>query len=255
MEILQSKNPKVRMAMLGAFLLLPFLAFAVWHWASRQSGTGDELTRIVEEYGYSAVTPPSRLFGPGTITMVERRSDGTLKLHTACNIDGDTLAAMWSKSPTINRSLVSAVKQTFESSASTLDLAESDTTGKRVKGTDVALRNINIVTISYEDLSRLRSEYVKGGCEQNVLHNLRAGAAVCQPEEVLEADVVYKQNVQDGLGGGGKIKVTGAGTGSINVDQQTSETSEMQGNDLFLGARLSEGYCFRLDGQGLAGNF
>src|SRR5258705_9461301 len=76
MEIFQTLNPKARMAMLGAFLMLPFLGLGIWYWATRTSDTDDRLRRIVEKYGYSAVTPPSRLFGPGTFATVEKLSNG-----------------------------------------------------------------------------------------------------------------------------------------------------------------------------------
>jgi hypothetical protein len=189
MEILQTQNPKVRAAVLGAILLLPILGLAVWYWMVTRSDA-DQLTRIVGEYGYSAVTPPSRLFGPGTITTVETLPDGTLQLHLACKMDDIALAAMWQKSPTINRSLVSAIKQTFESSAKALEILSSGATGKRIKGVDVSLRDINILTMPYQDLVEVRDQYLKGACEEVVIGNLRAGAEVCQPEEVLEADLV-----------------------------------------------------------------
>lgn len=113
MNILQSQNPKVRIAMFGAALLLPVTLLAGWYWMVTRSHA-DQLTRIVGEYGYTAVTPPSRLFGPGTITTVEKLPDGTLQLHLACKMDDNALAAMWQKSPTVDRSLVTAIKQTFE---------------------------------------------------------------------------------------------------------------------------------------------
>jgi hypothetical protein len=58
------------------------------------------------------------------------------------------------------------------------------------------------------------------------------------------------------LSGKGKVEATEAGV-SLNVDQDTSETDEVQGEDLFLGAKVSRGYCFRLakNGQDLAGSF
>jgi Dimerisation domain len=115
----------------------------------------------------------------------------------------------------------------------------SRTTGKRVKDVDVSLRNINIVTMSYQDLIDVRSRYLKGACEDAVIWNLRAGASVCQPEEVLEADLVYKQDGQNGLGGNGKAEAT-AISGSVNVDQQTSEADEEQGDDLFLSPRSAK---------------
>jgi hypothetical protein len=248
MEILQ--NPKARMAMLGAFLMLPFVGLGLWYWATRSSDTDDQLTRIVEKYGYSAVTPPSRLFGPGTFTTVEKLSNGTLQLRPTCIMDDGILAEKWSKSPTVDESLVSAIEQTFASSAKAFDSIESNTTGKRVKGFDFALRNIYVVTLSDEGLRGVRRQYLKDACEEVVVGNLRAGAAVCQSEEVLEADLVYKTNVEDELEAGVKGGIAGRATGSIASDQRAKNHFETRGDDLFLGARVGQRHCFRLTDNG-----
>lgn len=91
MKILQTQNSKARMAMLGAFLLLPFLGLGIWYWATGTSDTDDQLRRIVEKYGYRAVTPPSRLYGPGIFTTVETLPNGTIRLHPTCIMDDSTL--------------------------------------------------------------------------------------------------------------------------------------------------------------------
>ena len=252
MEILQTQNPKARMAMLGAFLLLPFLGLGIWYWATRTSDTDDQLRRIVEKYGYRAVTPPSRLYGPGIFTTVETLPNGTIKLHPTCTMDDDKLAALWSKSPTVDESLFSAIEQTFASSAKALDSIESNATGKRVKGFDFALRTIYVVTLSDEGLSGVRSKYLKDACEENVIWNLRAGARVCQSEEVLEADLVDKTNVQDELGAGAKVGIAGRATGSVASDQQAKNHFETRGDDLFLGARVGDRHCFQLDNGRIA---
>lgn len=216
------------------------------------SDANDRLTRVVEDYGYSAVTPPSRLYGPGTIMTVETLPDGTLRLHPACKMNDGILAAMWSTSPTINRSLISAIKQTFESSAKALSVVQSAATGNRINDVDISLRNLNIVTISYEDLHDVRNQYLKGACETVVIGNLRAGAEVCQPEEVLEADLIYKR--KGGLGGKGKIEVVGQAAGSVDFDGDQWEGDEFEGDDLFLGVKVRLKNCFKLakNGRGLA---
>ena len=38
MDKLQRQNPKARMAMLGAFLMLPFVGLGIWYW-------GDQIIR------------------------------------------------------------------------------------------------------------------------------------------------------------------------------------------------------------------
>jgi hypothetical protein len=266
MDSLQTLSPKVRIAVLGGFLLLPFLGLAIWHWTSKTSGTepldsDDQLTRAVEKYRFSAVSPPSRLFGPGTFTTVERLSNGTLALRPACIMDPGDLAAMWSKSPTIDESLFSAVKQTFVSSAKALGFIESNVTGKRINGFDFSLQNISVVALSDEGLKIVSRKYLKGDCESVILDNLRAGAQVCQSEEVLEADVAYKTNVQDGFGGGGKIGIPGQASGSGDADRQAGERYQVRGDALFLGAKVGPHHCLTLNngritqnGQTLAGS-
>jgi hypothetical protein len=165
-------------------------------------------------------------------------------------MDDGTLAATWSKSRTVDESLFSAVEQTFAASAKALDVIESNTTGKRVKGFDFALRDIYIVTLSDEGLRGVRRQYLKDACEEVVIGNLRAGAAVCQSEEVLEADLVYKTNDEDGLGGSVKGGIAGRATGSIGSDQQAKKRYEVRGDDLFLGARVGQRHCFRLTENG-----
>ena len=116
------------------------------------------------------MTPPSRLFGPGT-------GGGTVQLDVVVAsyiMDQDALAAMWHKSPTINRSLVSALNQTFVSSANALAIATFGATG-RVEGVDVSQRNINIVTMPYEALIDVLNQYLKGACENVVIGNQGRG--------------------------------------------------------------------------------
>ena len=43
MDKLQMQNPMARVAMLGAFLLLPFVGLGIWYWAIGTSDTDDQL--------------------------------------------------------------------------------------------------------------------------------------------------------------------------------------------------------------------
>lgn len=69
-------------------------------------------------------------------------------------------------------------------------------------------------------------------------------------EEVLEADLVYKTNVEDEIGAGAKVGIAGRATGSIASDQQAQKRYEVRGDDLFLGARVGQRHCFRLTENG-----
>jgi hypothetical protein len=245
----RTKKPRARIFALAAILLLPPLGMATWYGMSRTSDKDDQITRILIDYGYVAVTPPSRLFGPGTITTVETLPNGTLQLHLACRMNDDALAAMWQKSTTLNRRLVTDVKQTFDSSANALEVT-SRTTGERIKDTDFSLQDISIVTMSDDNLIDVRSQYLKGNCEEAVIWNLRTGASVCQPEEVLEADIVYRKEFEDALGGAGTLDLAKQAAGSANITQHVSEANEVQGDHLFLGVKVRLTHCFRLAENG-----
>jgi hypothetical protein len=253
MKRVQAQNSKTRIAVIAAFLLLPFLSLSIWHWATATPDTEDKLQRIVEKYGYSAVAPPSRLFGPGTFTTVEKLSNGNLKLHPTCIMDDDILAAKWRKSRTVQESLFSAIEQTFASSAKALAVSDTNAAGRRVKGFDFSLREIYVVTMSDEGLRSLRNQYLKGSCEEVVIGNLRNGAEVCQSQEVLEADLSYKAHDEDELQGSVNVGFTGRATGSTGGDRRAKERHELRGKALFLGARI--GNCFRLfDNDQIADN-
>ena len=247
---MQATTPRARFLVLGATLLLPLFGLAIWYWISKPP-ENSPLTRVLRDYGYVALTPPSRFFGPGTITTVETLPNGTLQLHLACKVDDDVLAAMWRKSTTLNRRLIADIKQTFDSSADALGAIRTRGAGKRFRGFDVSLQNISIVTMSYEDLIGVRSQYLKGNCEEAIIWNLRAGASVCQPEEVLQADIVYASESEDGLEAGGEFKRAEQATaGSANVGQRVSETNDAHGDDLVLGVKVRLTHCFRLVGNG-----
>ena len=162
MERHQKQNPKARIAVIAAFLLLPFLSLSIWHWATATSDTEDKLQQVVEKYGYYAVAPPSRLFGPGTFTTVEKLSNGNLKLHPTCIMDDASLAAKWLRSRTVQENLFHAIEQTFESSAKVVNVSQTNAAGKRVKGFNFSLRDIYVITISDEGLNSLRRQYLKG---------------------------------------------------------------------------------------------
>src|SRR5262245_30299650 len=95
MNTANPQNTKVLTALFAAALLVPFIGLDGWRFLTRPSEADDQLALIVQQYGYHAVTPPSRLFGPGTITTVETLQNGTLQLHPTCIMDEGALAAMW----------------------------------------------------------------------------------------------------------------------------------------------------------------
>jgi hypothetical protein len=243
-----TRNWNTRKIALAAALLLPMLGLGGWF--AIASDNAGRLKPILGEYGYTALTPPSRFFGPGTFVMVEPRNDGTLTLHLACKMDNAALAALWQRSGTLDQSFVTKVKNSFEASAEALQLVKSSAKGSRAEDMDVSLREISIVTMPYESLLGVRTQYLRDACETAIIWNLRAGASVCQTEEALEADIQYSAKSQDEIGAGGGLQLPEQAGGSFQTGRQASRENQAEGNDLILGVRVRTSNCFFLEKAG-----
>jgi hypothetical protein len=248
-------SDRARKLALATILLVPVVGFSAWLAFAVASDGAAKLEPILSEYGYTALTPPSQFFGPGTFVLVEPLKDGTLKLHLACNMDHTALAAMWQRSTTLDQTLVSKVKDTFESSADALKLVKLNAKGVTARDVDIALHDISILTMPYEALFGVRTRYLKGTCEEAIVLNLRAGAMVCQTEEALEADILYRAKSEDELGGGLEVRLSDQAGATAKADRRASDGNEAKGDDLILGVRVRSSNCFVLEktGQRLAG--
>lgn len=238
-----------RMLALAALLLAPPLGLVAWYSAAKSSVPIRSGGVITDQYGYAPLIPPSGLFGPGTFVTVETLEDGALKLHLACEMEKETLAAMWKRSQTVDSSLVSKVKDAFKGTAGVL-VSASRADGASETDVDVILRDIHIITMPHEGLIAVRNAYLKGPCEQAVLWNLRSGAMVCQTEESLQADIVHNRRTKQGFGAGAEAEFAEQTSGSTSVDRKSSLLREIQGDDLIVGIRVRESNCFVLDDAG-----
>ena len=236
---------RTRIFAIATALMMPSLGMAAWYGVTKYSDQDDKLGSILREYGYRELTPPSRLYGPGTLITVETLSTGALSLHLACKMNDEALAALWQRSTTLDRRLVASIRQTFNSAADALTAAKAQATGKRIRDIDVSLLNMSVVTMSHESLLDVRSQYLKGNCEAVILGNLRERALVCQTEEVLQADVVYKFGFEDGLGSTEKLELVEQVAGSVGIEHHASNVNEVRGDDLYLGVKLKAN-CFKL---------
>jgi hypothetical protein len=241
---------KTRVLVFAAALLLPPFGLAGWYAAATFLDGGDRLARILRDAGYTELTPPSRFFGPGKITTVETLRNGSVRLHLACEMNDDALAARWKESVTLDRRLVANISQAFDAMAEA-SAAKARATGKRVKGIDVSLQDMRILTIPHEGLLNVRGQYLKGNCEEAIIWNLRAGASVCQTEEVLQADIVYRIELEDRLGASEKLELARQAAGSAGIEMRLSQANEVRGEDLYLGVKVGLKHCFRLAGNEL----
>lgn len=249
MSARKTRRRGARMLALAALLLAPPLGLVVWHWPAGTAQPIRSASVIADQYGYAPTMPPSGLFGPGTFVTVETLEDGALKLHLACEMEKETLAAMWKRSQTVDSSVVSKVKDAFKGTAGVL-VSASRVDGAGETDVDVILRDIHIITMAQEGLIAVRNAYLKGPCEQAVLWNLRAGAMVCQTEESLQTDIVHNRRTQQGFNAGVEADFTEEISGAASFDRKGLSLRETHGDDLIVGIRVRESNCFLLDDAG-----
>lgn len=237
---------RTRVVVLATALLLPLIALGIWHALVPQNDKHDQIDQILDELGYFVLVPPSRLFGPGTINTVEKLPNGSLKLHAACTMDKKALAALWEESTTVERSFAQRVKNTFIASAKAGKMATSGAAGKQTNQISASLQDMRVITMSHENLIKVRGQYLKGTCEEAVLWNLRSGADVCQTEEVLQADITYRMHFVDGLESTETAALSEQIAASFGLTVDESRGDVIRGEDLYYGVKLRLTSCFRL---------
>ncbi len=237
-----------RVAVLAAALLLPLGAVGVWYGLKTQlddDRAENDLGNLLISAGYLEPAPPSRLYGPGTINTVETLPDGKLRLHRACTVPEDALASMWVESSAGNWNFANHAQDEFSASAEARRLAGSESAAQRITRISVSLEDMRVVTMSHEDLLKVQMQFLRGPCEQVVVHNLKAGAKVCQTDEVLQADLVYRVSYADGLEINEKADLAKQISAKLNVTEESSQVDELRGEDLFYGVKLRLN-CFNL---------
>jgi len=242
---------RTRIAAIAAVLLAPPIGMVAWYGATKASAGNDGLNGVLGKLGYYEVTPPSRLYGPGTIITVEKLSTGALALHLACKVNGEALSSLWQKSMTLDQRMVTNIEQQFDSEASASSALTARGNGKRIRDVDVSLLNVSVLTMADEDLLDVRRQYMTDHCRETVIFNLNQKARVCQTEEVLQADVVYSFKFDDDPKSDEKLELTEQFAGSVGITNQVSRANQVRGDDLYLGVKVRFGACFEFgrDGQ------
>jgi hypothetical protein len=242
---------RTHIAVIAAVLLVPPIGMVAWFGTMKASNSNQGLHGVLGKLGYYEVSPPSRLYGPGTIVTVETRSTGALDLHLACKVNGDALASLWQRSMTLDHRMVTNIEQQFDSEASATSAISAHANGKSIRDVDVSLLDVSVLTMPDEDLLDVRRQYMTDRCRETIAFNLNQKARVCQTMEVLQADVVYTFKFDDGLRSDEKLELTEQFAGSVGIGGQVSHANEVRGEDLYLGVKVRFGACFELgdDGQ------
>ena len=238
-----------------AAALLPSLGLLAWtQIPGRSLPDKGGVPTAIDKAGYTELTPPSRLFGPGTISTVETLPDGSLRLHLTCNMDEDALAKLRRQSPTVDQSEVESVRSRYDASARAFSVVAANATDNQVKRVAFSLRDMHVVTMPDEILYQIRKQYLQGDCQAVIVGNLSAGAKVCQTADVLQADIALSMDFSDKVSVAERAALEQKALGSIELDFDGTRLASMQGDDLYLGVNQIRN-CFILnkDGQPIAG--
>jgi hypothetical protein len=230
----------------SAALLLPPGGLLCWY-AGYFSPTPPDPWKFITDAGYNKLAPPSRLFAPGTITTVEAMPDGKVRLHLACRMNNDALIPLATESETVAGRFGTRTSESFSAASDVFGAVAAKATGNRVKQVNVALSNMKVLTIAHDDLIRVRNDHLKGPCEEAVVWNLKHNAKVCQVEEVLKADVVYRMSFADALDTTQRAELAKEVKASLNIGADFTGVDEMRGENLYFGVRVNL-RCFELAG-------
>lgn len=215
----------VQCATLVAMLIAVGVAFA----------PDQTLEDALAEMGYVHIAPPTTFHGPGTFNSVETLHNGSKQLHPTCDMNFDP--ALWRESPTENRQIQKQLSVGLNSVPKNL-LSKLGLSGERIKDVHISLSNTQILLLSDETLLDLQKRYLKGSCEQAVIHNVENQACVGQTKAVLKADAVYTISYYDQLKNDGQLTWAKEIVSTLGMDAQS--LTEKTGEGLFYGARLSK---------------
>ncbi len=228
---------------MAALLASPVATLLAWQGLTHLAA---DRTKAIVELGYVELMPPSTIYLPGTIGTVEYVADDSVRLHPTCKMDRKELDAAIERSATVDRRIIETYSRGIDATTELRDALSSSTAGEKVRGIEVSLQNMWILSMSGEALIKLQKQYIKDECEQAIHHNLRAGAEVCQVSEVLQADAVYRIDYRSELDSEQKVQASKEIAATINAAADTTTMDVMRGNGLFFGVKVKH-YCIVLD--------
>ncbi len=199
-----------------------------------------DLGGLIAAAGYEQVVPPANFYPPGTIITVERLSPGRIAVHPTCFVPEDLMKGRRVRSDTLDESHVQVFHRGVEVGADLISAAFGLKTDQEER-TVLSLENVSVLVLSDSDLLDVRDALLTAvsSCQKAVLHNLSAGATVCQAASVLQADAVVRYLHSEGGDFEEKAKVLAEVTQQATLKALSGGSSLQAGEALFFGVRLT----------------
>ncbi len=201
----------------------------------------DSFSRLINEAGFIEVIPPADFFAPGTILTVEVLGPAQVRLHPTCTVGPELLAAYRIESASVDRDQTSALEKEFR-----VGLGFGSGSAEGGRGQDVTahitLVDVKLHLISTEDLMELREKVfaTQEHCDDAIVHNLEAGAMVCQAEQAYMANVRMRIDSSEDMTFKEEAEAIAAFTAELGTRGLHTTIDEQSGDDLYFGVRLTD---------------
>ena len=91
--------------------------------------------------------------------------------------------------------------------------------------------------LSAQTINYIRDKYLRGDCQNAIIHELKKGYKVCQSKSVIISDVVYNVSRKTDVATGMEI---------MDVNLNADDSHSIQGKRIFHAVKLDEA-CFLLN--------
>lgn len=232
-------SPKLNGRIAGAAFVLAAAGSAAYVFSIGEEPL--DLGGLIAAAGYEQVVPPADFYPPGTIITVERLSPGRIAIHPTCFIPEDLMKSRRVKSNTLDESHVQVFRRGVEVGADLVSATFGLKTDRQERVV-LSLENVSVLVLSDSDLLDVRDALLVAvpNCQKAVMHNLSAGATVCQAASVLQADAVVRYLRSEGGDFEQKAKVLAEVSQQATVKALSGDSSLVAGQALFFGVRLTQ---------------
>ena len=209
------------------------------------SACSSSLERVLGDYGYTALRPPSTLLEPGAMVSLTHTDpfEAAVICSAAESLGSDRIA---DSSATETTELSKRVSDTFELDAKAVKGIQGNAKLAVVETVKLTLLNPTIIALDDTDVIT-NIDRRAPACAAAVSARIRTGQPVSMIRSALKADVVYQVQIDDsaGLDASAKAEVTKGVALELGLARAETSTTTIRGTGLFWGI-INDNYLANL---------
>ena len=214
------------------------VAYVVFAWL--HAADVDYFDAAIKNLGFELAVPPSRLYRPGSLYVVDAHGHIT---SIVCGVP----ETLYNEYVEISSTTSLAAQQRLSgglSTAALVDEINAKIGARAVKKVSVRLTDVSVLAITMGNLNRIGTTLMSDQfCSETVAKLLAQGFPVCQGQSILEANAVYQIEYATGASLGASVKDAAlpALQNSLKAIPQESSSSMSAADGLKSGAAGSSG--------------